>query len=516
MSFTAFLCNTYGDDPTEYLVADRSIDCNSPLHLKFKILSGFMILVYPVGITTLYTVQLVKHRHAIQKADNRDENNTIKHIVFLWRDYRPEFWWFEIYECLRRLSFTGMLVFFDPGSPPQLCLSMILALVSLLMYANNQPFEKPEENTLAQISSISIFLTLLAGILITLKESLSEEFSAQLGALLVIINTLVFAMVGAGILYKPIFRIITKCNEKHIHDADLKSMTEDVAYSVDKFIEYFKRLAESDANEAGWTPLDVKDWSGKKKKVKEWLEETGAKAEWRNADGNGPIDQARIKYVVDADVETMLGQIKSIKNRHELSAGSFLYIMDKGKGWRQIYRAINLPWPLRQRDMVYTEHTQREQDGDVLICSRSSKELSDSTNALSVKFGRMRSEMRVAGYRLRDVGGEKTEIVYIIDVDLGGSFAIGYLHRYMAQRYLKDVVDLHRKFAEASKRDGAVSEPPPPLPIFPKALAAATNPIFAGSKNRDSTVDDSLNVEMGRMMKRVSKSNGGKNSNNVL
>ncbi|GMH66854.1 hypothetical protein TL16_g04527 [Triparma laevis f. inornata] len=514
-AFATFLCTTYGDDKTEYLIADRNIDCNSDFHKKFEILSIIMILIYPIGITALYSYELWKHREDISDAQNRDKNEKIQHINFLWRDYRPEFWWYEIYECFRRLSFTGMLVYFDPGSPAQLCFSMILAAISMLMFAYNQPFEKAEENTLAQISSVSIFLTLLAGILITLKENLDKEYNDKLSTLLVIINTLVFAMVGTSVLFKPIFKLFLKFNEKQIHDAPLKSMGPEVAYSVDLFIKYFKRLAESDAEEAGWTPLTMKDWSGKKKKIKEWLEETGAKAEWRNTNGNGPIDQARIRYVVDADVETMLGEIKSIKNTHNMTVGSFIYILDKGSDWRQIYRAIKLPWPFRQRDLVYTEHTRWDPGGDILICSRSSRELSDSTSGLSVKAGRMRAELQVGGYRLRGAGSGKTEIVCLIDMDLGGSFGIGYLHRHMAQSYLKGVVDMHRKFAEANKRDGAVSEPPPPLPFLPKVLAA-TNPMFMRSRNTDSSVDDSLNIEMGRMIKKVAgKSDDDEINNNM-
>ncbi|GMI08654.1 hypothetical protein TrLO_g12648 [Triparma laevis f. longispina] len=112
-------------------------------------------------------------------------------------------------------------------------------------------------------------LALLAGILMTLQGNLSEVFSAQLGTLLVIVNTLIFAMVGASVLFKPMFKFVKKFNEKHIHDAPLKGMGPKVAYSVDLFIKHFKKLAESDVNEAGWKPLEVKDWSGKKKKVKE-------------------------------------------------------------------------------------------------------------------------------------------------------------------------------------------------------------------------------------------------------
>ncbi|GMH54749.1 hypothetical protein TL16_g01736 [Triparma laevis f. inornata] len=448
MAFTTFLCTTYGDDEKEYLIADRSVDCNSDFHKKFELVSWVTILIYPIGITALYSYELWKFKDAIKDPDKRDDDPKIKHIVFLWRDYRPEFWWFEIYECFRRLSFTGMLVFFDPGSAPQICFAMILAVVSLLMYSNNQPFVKSEENTLAQVSTFSIFLTLLAAIMITLKDKLVEENSNELGILLVMVNTLIVAMVGVGFLYKPISKGVKKMNEEHIHNRDLKGMAPEVEYSAELFIDYFQRLAESDEEEAGWTELRVKDWGGNKKKATEWLQETGAKADWRCATGDGPIDQVRVIFTVDTDLSTVVEEIKSIKNRHTKSAGSFMYVIDRGEDWRQIYRVIKLGWPLRQRDVVYTEHTRVEENGEVLICSRSSKELDETTNELSLKAGRMRAEMRLAGYRLKRVGIGKTEIVCVLDMDLEGIFAIGYLYRGMAASYLKGVVAMHRKFAD--------------------------------------------------------------------
>ncbi|GMI12462.1 hypothetical protein TrLO_g2943 [Triparma laevis f. longispina] len=185
MSFTAFFCTTYGADDTEYLIADRSIDCNSDFHKKFKLLSYVMILVYPIGITTIYTVELWKHRAAIQNSKTREEDPTIQHLVFLWRDYRAQYWWFEIYESFRRLSFAGLLVIFKPGGAPQLCFSLILAFISSLMYSTYQPFDRTEENTLAKTSSISIFLTLLAAILISLKDKFVEDYNDGFGVLLV-------------------------------------------------------------------------------------------------------------------------------------------------------------------------------------------------------------------------------------------------------------------------------------------------------------------------------------------
>ncbi|GMI14771.1 hypothetical protein TrVE_jg7329 [Triparma verrucosa] len=179
--------------------------------------------------------------------------------------------------------------------------------------------------------------------------------------------------------------------------------------------------------------------------------------------------------------------------------------------------------------MIYTEHIRREQEGDVLICSRSSEELNDTTSELSVKAGRMRAYMRIGGYCLRSLEGGRTEIVYLIDIDLGGSFTIGYLHRYLAQRYLKGVVDVHRKVAEASKREGGFSEPPTPLPIIltpfemvakgggAKAKAMATNPMFAGLDKGNTSVEDSLNIELGRMIKKkASKVDDEENKNNIV
>ena len=70
-----------------------------------------MILLYPIGITTLYSYELWKHQVGIKDAENRDTNENIQHISFLWRDYRPEFWWFEVRGCEERSDEFGNVQF---------------------------------------------------------------------------------------------------------------------------------------------------------------------------------------------------------------------------------------------------------------------------------------------------------------------------------------------------------------------------------------------------------------------
>ena len=111
----------------------------------------------------------------------------------------------------------------------------------------------------------------------------------------------------------------------------------------------------------------------------------------------------------------------------------------------------------------------------------------------------------------------------ILDVDLGGSFAVSYLNRILMKKYMKGVVDMHRKFADQSKRGGiSVSDPPPPLPLLSKALTAAakkggarltTNPFFASLQTTPS-VADGLNVEMGRIIKK-STSKGNRENEDI-
>eukprot|EP00519_Triparma_laevis_P007065 CAMPEP_0182496394 /NCGR_PEP_ID=MMETSP1321-20130603/5043_1 /TAXON_ID=91990 /ORGANISM="Bolidomonas sp., Strain RCC1657" /LENGTH=1494 /DNA_ID=CAMNT_0024700001 /DNA_START=461 /DNA_END=4945 /DNA_ORIENTATION=- len=520
MSFTSFLCKTYGDDMTEYLVADRSIDCNSSFHKRFELFSLLMILIYPVGITTMYTYQLVKFKDAVKDGVRRDEDQTIQHISFLWKDYRPEVWWFEIYECFRRLSFSGMLVFFEPGSASQLCFSIILALISSLVYAYYRPFEKTEENMLAQTSTISIFLTLLAGIMVKLKSALLEANETEFGFVLILVNTLIFAMVGLGFVGKPFTKALQKMQRIHVHDGPLKGVKD--VDAVDSFVDYFRRLAKSNDKEAAWMRLELKHWGGKRKKAKEWLNKTGAVADWRSGSGDGPIDQARVKFWIEADVERALAYSTSTENQHTKSAGSFLYEIDKGKDWRQIYRAIKMPWPLRQRDFVYTEHVRRL-GKEVVVCTRSSAKLNNTMSAdLSWKWGRKRAEMKLGGYLFSPCSNGGTDVVFCVDVDLGGWFAIDYFHRKIAPSYLKGVVDEYRAFSEKllASSGNADSDPPQPVPQMEEEVFTAvsmtaqkgeggkglkTPLLVGGSDEVKASTDDRVNREIGRAIRAIKR-----------
>ncbi|GMH75621.1 hypothetical protein TL16_g06821 [Triparma laevis f. inornata] len=420
------------------------------------------------------------------------------------------------------------------------------------------PFVEAEENYIAEASTISIFFTVLAAIMIELNTNFltMEPNSHAFGIILIIVQSSIFVFVFVGVLIAPAMNLFSKFKRIHEHDCELKGLDDFAGGSKtpkekdELFFEYFKELAESDEAKAGWMKLEAKnwdakkhtDWDGKKhtEQLKEWLKETGAVGEWRCSTGDGPIDQTRVVYTVKCDLDTIMERVNSIKEDHASSVGNFTYIINKssreeearGEYWRQKYRAIKLPWPMRQRDIVYTEHQKkrderRDKSGKIIVKKaiwvfmRSSKDLDGATKELSSNLGRVRAEMKLAGYKVEFVDDNTTKMTFLMSIDLGGPFAeIDYINRQLAGRYMKGIVDMHIRHVEKEKKKlatkarkvlGNISDPPPPLPLVSRAVAKlgekrsslVTSPIFAGMRNTDSTIEDTLNIEMGRMIKKT-------------
>ena len=112
--FDTFNCQQIGDDPKWYLARDQSIDCSNSTHQFYVKYAAVMVFIYPVGIPLTYFVCLWMHRKEIQEP-NRDYNPMIQKTSFLWANYEPHLWWFEVFECARRLALSGILVFVSQG-----------------------------------------------------------------------------------------------------------------------------------------------------------------------------------------------------------------------------------------------------------------------------------------------------------------------------------------------------------------------------------------------------------------
>ena len=78
--------------------------------------------------------------------------------------YEMRCFWFEIFECVRKILIVGVPVFLPMGSPGQLVVGLLMCFITFGIYASFAPFEDPLDDRLSTVCQLSIFFSLLASI----------------------------------------------------------------------------------------------------------------------------------------------------------------------------------------------------------------------------------------------------------------------------------------------------------------------------------------------------------------
>ena len=120
--FSIFGCEDF-DDGTSLLRTDFSVSCQDPRYAFFRKFALITVLIWPVGVPTLFAVILIRLRKELRN-DKKDEdgelvrnnNRRIDRYAFFFDVYKPNCWWWENYESLRRVACTGVLVLFPVSS----------------------------------------------------------------------------------------------------------------------------------------------------------------------------------------------------------------------------------------------------------------------------------------------------------------------------------------------------------------------------------------------------------------
>jgi hypothetical protein len=152
-----------------------------------------MVMIYPVGIPLGYFIMLFRVRRLLKagqiekedvnmntalekalekRAENEANNPTLKALSFLYGAYQPKYWWFEIFETLRKLALTGFMVFMAPGTAGQVVISLVMSMTSLVVYSRLEPFKEVYNNHLSFVSNIQLVITLLCAL--AMKANLDE------------------------------------------------------------------------------------------------------------------------------------------------------------------------------------------------------------------------------------------------------------------------------------------------------------------------------------------------------
>ena len=79
--------------------------------------------------------------------------------------YEYRVYYFEIFECIRKLLLLGLPILFEKGSMPQLVIGILVCFTSFGAYMMLAPYVKDSDDHLSQLCQFQVFFSLLAALI---------------------------------------------------------------------------------------------------------------------------------------------------------------------------------------------------------------------------------------------------------------------------------------------------------------------------------------------------------------
>ena len=83
--------------------------------------------------------------------------------------------WFELFECVRKIMLVGMPVFFEVGSVSQLTFALLVCFISFGLYMMFSPYADDSDDRLAQLCQMQIFFSLVSSLLLKWDKVAAEQ-----------------------------------------------------------------------------------------------------------------------------------------------------------------------------------------------------------------------------------------------------------------------------------------------------------------------------------------------------
>lgn len=159
------------DDGGLYLQADYSISCTSTRYKAFLGYAALMIVLYPIGVTCLFAAILYHFRDRInppgvsmqEAIELRNKDAQVRLASFLFEAYQPRFWWFEVFECIRRLALTALPQLLISMENVQVVSVLLMCLVAVMVYTATKPYVYNLDNAIGSTTQAQLFLLVFIG-----------------------------------------------------------------------------------------------------------------------------------------------------------------------------------------------------------------------------------------------------------------------------------------------------------------------------------------------------------------
>jgi hypothetical protein len=210
VQFQSLDCAVLQPSGQSYLQADTNIDCDSSEYKRFRVLVILLVVIYQ-SIPFVWFWALWSVRDKIDPRDDEGQRLHIKAAVvrrerdhpfevsplsFLYEDYLPRFYFFEVVDVYRRIAFISVLRLIEEPIM-RAVLGVLLSAIYVVVVRETSPFQSTGTNVLLVVSQWQIFGTYLAA-LILLTDSLDAIGLSELaiGCLLLATNCVLVTLIG--------------------------------------------------------------------------------------------------------------------------------------------------------------------------------------------------------------------------------------------------------------------------------------------------------------------------------
>ena len=225
-AFEAFNCHEFNEDPNDsWLIVDVAVQCNTPEHERIMSTAWLAIYIYPVGWTAFTALMLWSIRKSMSGKRRPNEINLA--LTFVYKDYKPMYYWWEICEMMRRFLLVGYLSNFARGSITQISLATLFCIVYLVIQLQAVPFQRSADGFLAMACTAGLAILFISGIVFKIEfltdtEEVAGILTPRLKEIFVIpVDMLTFATMGAAIV-SLIFAAILVAQESAAEEARKK------------------------------------------------------------------------------------------------------------------------------------------------------------------------------------------------------------------------------------------------------------------------------------------------------
>lgn len=180
-AFEGFPCYEF-EGGRGWLIADVTIECRTPQHDRARLLAWAAVFLYPVGMWLGCLLLLVRSSKAIMSGV---ETPLSRACSFLYREYDPSIFWWELMDMARKFLLVGLFVWAPaPGSITQLATGTIVCAVFLMVQLQAKPFQHYTDDYLATASSFGLLMLFICSIFfkyeaLTATDDVRDKMSTE-------------------------------------------------------------------------------------------------------------------------------------------------------------------------------------------------------------------------------------------------------------------------------------------------------------------------------------------------